>query len=195
MKIGKATYIVIAFVVLLFVSAMLFFRLHIPGEAKLLVAVKQAEQQYGVDSPKVATPLSLLSTVYAMTGHPEKAIDVYRRIVAIDIKHSGIESPAVASSKLQLAILLDAADEVEQADALYVNIHKLEQRLAEITHKSETGTFKSKTTKSHKSYKPRLLPFLHARTANLKLKLENDEQDERDRDMLQRYQRRLKMLD
>lgn len=192
MKIGKATYVVIAVVVLVFASAMLFFRLHIPNEAKLLAVVKQVEQQYGADNPKVIAPLSLLSSVYVISDHPEKAADIYRRIVAIDIKHAGPESALVVSSKHQLAILLDTADEIEQADSLYVEIHKLEQRLTEKTGNSVTNKAGGKDRKNYKPYKPVVRQWIETRIASLRA---SQEQDEQDSDMLQRYQRRLKMLD
>lgn len=195
MKIGKATYIVIAVVVLLFASAMLFFRLHIPGEAHLLAAVKRAELQYGVDNLRVTTPLSLLSSNYVLTGHPEKAVEVYKRIVAIDINNSGLESRGVVSSKHQLAILLDMADEFDQADALYVDIHNLEQKIINKMDKSEINETGGKNIKNNMLYKPILHPWLKTRIANLKARHEKNELDQSDSDMLYRYQQRLKMLD
>ena len=73
-------------------------------------------------------------------------------------------------------------------------IHNLEQQLAEKAGKSEARHNGNKTTINPKPYKPMLRSYLQTGISSIKAKIENSEPDEHDSDMLQRYQRRLKIL-
>jgi len=132
-KISTATYVMVGIIVLAFVGAMAFFRYHIPGEAELQASIRKAEQEHGVDSPKLATVLSLASIKYQMIGYPEKAAEMYQRILDIDLKHNDEVSDIVILSMQRLARLHDAAQEYSKATELYVRAHGLEQKLVKKT--------------------------------------------------------------
>lgn len=178
-KISTATYIIVGIIVLAFVGAMAFFRYHIPGEAELLAGIRKVEQEHGVDSPKLAGMLSLAAIKYQMVGHPDKAAEMYRRILDIDLKHNDEVSVIVIQSMQRLAGLHDAAQEHNKATELYVRAHGLELKLAsktalrldELTRKQKSRPGLSAEEQAEMSgltiYRPTIVSRLKASLAGL----------------------------
>lgn len=183
--ISKASISIIVIAVCLFLVMMWVMRTNIPGEEQLLEAVKQAEQIHGPEDQKMGTVLSLTAAKYQLAGYPNKAINIYKRIVQIDEKASGKESAIVVSSKHQLAKLYDEVDSIDQSNAIYKEICEVEKRLIQQTVKTK-GSGNSKNGKNN--YRPTIRPWLKARVAQLK-----ESGYEPDRILLSRYQKRLEI--
>lgn len=190
-KPGKVTVLLIVVAVLCFSGLMWIVNTHIPGEDKMLDAIRQAEQQYGADHPKTASILSLAAAKYQLAGHPQKSIDVHKRIIAIDVKNSGKDSEIVVSSKHQLANLYDSINEHDMSDALFRDMCNTENRLVGGAVKQKQARA-GETGKKKKAYKPMISPWLNAHITRLD---EKENRDAWENEMIERYRSRLKSCD
>jgi CHAT domain-containing protein/Tfp pilus assembly protein PilF len=97
-------------------------------------ALKEGEQLFGPDSPKVATPLSNLAALYDAERQYAKAEPLYRRALQIDETALGPMHPKVGTDLNNLALLYVAQGHYAEAEPLARRAFQIDETALGPTH-------------------------------------------------------------